>query len=126
MNKEVSKTTLPIVEMAKENEEFRQVLWTGDSTQLVLMAIPAGGEIGGEVHEGHDQLLYFVEGQGEATIGDTSVPVQSGDVSIVPSGTFHNFRNTGSAMLKLYTTYSPPEHAPGTEHETKREADADE
>lgn len=124
--KEVSKTTLPIVEMAKENEEFRQVLWTGKNTQLVLMAIPAGGEIGGEVHEGHDQLLYFVEGEGEATIGDIKAAVQSGDVSIVPSGTYHNFRNTGTVMLKLYTTYCPPEHAPGTEHETKSEADADE
>ncbi|MCA1778480.1 MAG: cupin domain-containing protein [Xanthomonadaceae bacterium] len=124
--KEVRETTLPIVKMAKENDDFRQVLWTGDNTQLVLMAIPAGGEIGGEVHQGHDQLLYFVEGEGEATIGDTKVAVGAGEVSIVPSGTFHNFRNTGSVMLKLYTTYSPPEHAPGTEHETKQQADADE
>jgi len=124
--KEVNETTLPIVKMAKENDEFRQVLWTGDNTQLVLMAIPAGGEIGGEVHEGHDQLLYFVEGEGQATIGDTKVSVGAGEVSIVPSGTFHNFRNTGDGMLKLYTTYSPPEHAPGTEHETKKQADADE
>ncbi len=122
---EVNKTTLPIVQMAKDNNEFRQVLWTGDNTQLVLMAIPEGGEIGGEVHEGHDQLLYFVQGNGEAKIGDSTVPVQSGDVTIVPSGTFHNFRNTGSAMLKLYTTYCPPEHPPGTEHETKKQADSD-
>ena len=121
---EVRRTTLPVVEMAKSNEEFRQVLWTGDHTQLVLMAIPEGGEIGGEVHEGHDQLLYFVSGEGEATIGETKVPVKAGDVSIVPSGTFHNFRNTGNGMFKLYTTYCPPEHAPGTEHETKQEADA--
>ncbi|SFR61168.1 Mannose-6-phosphate isomerase, cupin superfamily [Marinobacter daqiaonensis] len=124
--KEVRRTTLPIVEMARENTEFRQVIWTGDNTQLVLMAIPEGGEIGGEVHEGHDQLLYFVEGEGEATIGDTRVAVRPGDVSIVPSGSYHNFRNAGSTMLKLYTTYCPPEHAPGTEHETKQQADADE
>jgi mannose-6-phosphate isomerase-like protein (cupin superfamily) len=124
--KEVRQTTLPIVEMTKENEEFRQVLWTGENTQLVLMAIPTGGEIGGEVHEGHDQLLYFVEGNGEANIGETTVHIKAGDVSIVPSGVYHNFRNTGSEMLKLYTTYCPPEHAPGTEHETKGEADAEE
>ncbi|MDI9244679.1 cupin domain-containing protein [Marinobacter sp. CHS3-4] len=124
--KETRRTTLPIVELARQNDEFRQVLWTGDNTQLVLMAIPEGGEIGGEVHEGHDQLLYFVEGEGEATIGEVIAPVKAGDVSIVPSGTFHNFRNIGSGMLKLYTTYCPPEHAPGTEHETKKVADADE
>lgn len=123
---ETRKLSLPVVTLARENEEFRKVLWTGDKTQLVLMAIPESGEIGGEVHDGHDQLLYFVAGSGVAKIGEVESNIADGDVSIVPSGTFHNFRNTGSGMLKLFTTYSPPEHAPGTEHETKAEADADE
>jgi mannose-6-phosphate isomerase-like protein (cupin superfamily) len=122
---ETQKLSLPVVELARQNVEFRKVLWTGDKTQLVLMAIPEGGEIGGEVHEGHDQLLYFVAGSGLAKIGETESAVSDGDVSIVPSGVFHNFRNTGSGMLKLFTTYSPPEHEPGTEHATKAEADAD-
>ena len=120
---ETEKLTLPVVRLARENDDFRKVLWTGEQAQLVLMAIPEGGEIGGEVHEGHDQLLYFVSGQGVAKIGDVEMPVAEGDVSIVPSGKFHNFRNTGSGMLRLYTTYSPPEHAPGTQHETKAEAE---
>jgi mannose-6-phosphate isomerase-like protein (cupin superfamily) len=70
-------------------------------------------------------LLYFVAGSGVARIGETECEIADGDVSIVPSGVFHNFRNTGSGMLKLFTTYSPPEHEPGTEHDTKAEADAD-
>lgn len=119
---EINKTTLPIVRMAKDNDEFRKVLWTGESSQLVLMAVPAGDEIGGEVHEGHDQLLWFVDGEGLAKIGEREERVGAGDVSIVPSGTWHNFKNTGSGMLRLYTTYSPPEHEPGTEHETKQDA----
>ncbi|WP_371059573.1 cupin domain-containing protein [Rhodosalinus sp. 5P4] len=123
---ETQKLTLPVVRMARDNDEFRKVIWTGGNAQLVLMAIPEGGEIGGEVHEGHDQLLYFVAGSGVAKIGETELDVADGDVSIVPSGTFHNFRNTGSGMLKLFTTYSPPEHEAGTEHATKAEADADE
>ena len=122
---ETSKLTLPIARLARDNDEFRRVLWTGDRTQLVLMAIPEGGEIGGEVHEGHDQLLWFVAGTGEARIGETTGPISEGDVAIVPSGAFHNFRNTGAGMLKLYTTYSPPEHEAGTEHATKAEADAE-
>lgn len=122
---EVQKLTVPVVDMARENDQFRHVIWTGENTQLVLMAIPEGGEIGGEVHEGHDQLLYFVEGTGLAKIGDAEFEVTDGDVSIVPSGTFHNFRNTGTGMLKLFTTYSPPEHDAGTKHETKAEADAE-
>ena len=123
---ETKELTMPVVELARANDEFRKVLWTGEQTQLVLMAIPEGGEIGGEVHEGHDQLLYVVAGSGVARIGETETEIADGDVSIVPSGVFHNFRNTGSGMLKLFTTYSPPEHEPGTEHETKAEADADE
>lgn len=123
---ETQKLSLPVVELARQNDEFRQVLWTGEMTQLVLMAIPEGGEIGGEVHNGHDQLLYFVAGSGLAKIGETESEIADGDVSIVPSGVFHNFRNTGAGMLKLFTTYSPPEHEPGTEHATKAEADADE
>jgi len=122
---ETKKLTLPVVEQARRNDEFRQVIWTGKQTQLVLMAIPEGGEIGGEVHEGHDQLLYFVAGKGRAVIGETSYDVAEGDVSIVPSGSFHNFKNTGAGMLRLFTTYSPPEHEPGTEHETKAQADAE-
>lgn len=120
---ETSKTTLPIVKMAEDNTEFRRVIWTGEQCQLVLMAIAEGDEIGGEVHEGHDQLLWFVEGRGRARIGENEHDVQAGDVSIVPSGTWHNFRNTGSGMLKLYTTYSPPEHEPGTEHPSKDDAE---
>ena len=120
---ETQKLTLAVVDLAGKNDEFRKVLWTGDKTQLVLMAIPEGGEIGDEVHEGHDQLLYFVAATGVAKIGDVETTVADGDVSIVPLGVFHNFRNTGSGMLKLFTTYSPPEHAPGTEQATKRDAD---
>ncbi len=119
---ETQEMTLPVVDLARENDEFRNVLWTGDKTQLVLMAIPEGGEIGGEVHEGHDQLLYCVAGTGVARIGDVETDIADGDVGIVPSGVF---RNTGSGMLKLFTTYSPPEHEPGSENATKAEADAD-
>jgi mannose-6-phosphate isomerase-like protein (cupin superfamily) len=120
---ETEKLTLPVVDLARENDEFRQVIWTGENAQLVLMAIPEGEEIGGEVHEGHDQLLYFVAGTGLARIGEVETEVADGDASIVPSGTFHNFRNTGTGMLKLFTTYSPPEHPPGTEHATKADAE---
>ncbi len=120
---ESNRLTLPIAQLARDNDEFRKVLWTGDESQLVLMAIPEGEEIGGEVHEGHDQLLYFVAGEGRAKIGDTEMDVAAGDVSIVPSGHYHNFRNTGEGMLKLYTTYSPPEHEPGTEHATRADAE---
>jgi mannose-6-phosphate isomerase-like protein (cupin superfamily) len=124
--KETDNTTLPIVQMAKDNDKFRKVVMTGEKTQVVLMAIPEGSEIGAETHEGHDQVLIFVEGTGKAIIGKTETSVGEGYLSFVPSGAYHNFINDGSGPLKLYTTYSPPEHEPGVEHETKAEADADE
>ncbi|QCO57764.1 cupin domain-containing protein (plasmid) [Pseudorhodobacter turbinis] len=118
--------TPPVVDLARENEEFRKGLWTGDKTQMVLMAIPEGGEIGGEVYHGNDPLLYFVAGTGVARIGDVEMDIANGEVGIGPSGVFHNFRNTRSGMLKLSTPYSPPEHEPGAQHATKAEAEADE
>ncbi len=122
--KETDKTTLPIVQMAKDNDDFRKVVKTGGKMQVVLMAIPAGSEIGAETHEGHDQVLIFVEGSGKAMIGDTETAVREGDLSFVPSGAYHNFINDGAGPLKLYTMYAPPEHDAGVRHGTKAEADA--
>ena len=109
--------------LAEENENFRQVLFTTELSQLVLMAIPAGEEIGEEVHEGIDQVLAFVAGRGEALMEGESIPVRAGSVFVVPAGTRHNFIATGNEALKLYTVYTPPEHPDGTIHRTKQEAD---
>lgn len=100
-----------IEQVARENPDFRRVLWTGGHAQLVVMTIPSGGEIGEEVHEGTDQILTFVSGEGEADLDGHTHPVDAGDQCIVPAGARHNFRNTGQEPLVLYTVYSPPEHA---------------
>ena len=112
-----------VVRLAEENENFRQVLFTTELSQLVLMAIPAGEEIGEEAHEGIDQVLAFVAGEGKAVIEGESISVRAGSVFVVPAGTRHNFIATGSEPLKLYTVYTPPEHPDGTVHRTKEEAD---
>ena len=112
-----------ITMLAEENENFRQVLFTTGLSQLVLMAIPAGEEIGEETHEGIDQVLVFVSGEGRAVIEGETLSVRAGSLVVVPSGTRHNFIATGEEPLKLYTVYTPPEHADGTLHRTKEEAD---
>jgi mannose-6-phosphate isomerase-like protein (cupin superfamily) len=109
--------------LAEENENFRQVLFTTELSQLVLMAIQAGEEIGEETHEGVDQVLAFVAGEGEAVIEGERLAVRAGSVVVVPAGTRHNFVATGGSPLKLYTVYTPPEHPDGTIHPTKAEAD---
>jgi mannose-6-phosphate isomerase-like protein (cupin superfamily) len=113
-----------IATIAEQSADFRRVLWTGQHSQLVIMTIPAGGEIGEEVHEGIDQILTFVSGTGEAKVGGQTKKVNQGDLMAVPSGKKHNFVNTGPNPLVLYTVYAPPEHADGAVHRTKEEADA--
>ena len=108
---------------AEKSPDFRRVLWTGEHSQLVIMTIPPGGEIGEEVHEDTDQILTFVSGTGEATVSGTKKQVTSGDLVVVPAGKKHNFVNTGPNPLILYTVYGPPEHAEGAVHHTKEEAD---
>jgi mannose-6-phosphate isomerase-like protein (cupin superfamily) len=113
-----------IATVAEQSADFRRVLWTGKHTQLVIMTIPPGGEIGEEVHPDTDQVLTFVSGTGEASVGGETRPIAQGDLVVVPAGERHNFRNTGVIPLVLYTIYGPPEHADGVVHATKAEADA--
>ncbi len=109
---------------ALDNTYFRQVLETGDNTQIVVMSIPPGGEIGEEVHDKEDQILYFVAGSGEAILEGETQAIEESDIVLVHHGTNHNFKNTGKDDLKIITTYSPPHHPSGTIHKTKKEADA--
>jgi mannose-6-phosphate isomerase-like protein (cupin superfamily) len=113
-----------IVKRAKSNSYFREVLATGPHSQVVVMSIPPGGEIGAEVHPGIDQVLVFVQGEGQAILNGEKSVVSVDRLVQVPAGTRHNFVNTGKTDLRLYTIYAPPEHAPGTIHKTKAEADA--
>lgn len=113
-----------ISEVARENPDFRRVLWTGEHAQIVAMTIPVGGEIGDEVHESTDQILTFVSGTGTADLAGHSHDIGAGDQCAVPAGTRHNFRNTGDEPLVLYTVYSPPEHATDGVFATKEDADA--
>ena len=109
---------------AEKSPDFRRVLWTGEHSQLVIMTIPPGGEIGEEVHEDVDQILTFVSGTGKAVVSGAEKNVAQGDLVVVPAGKKHNFLNTGPNPLILYTVYGPPEHADGAVHATKEEADA--
>jgi mannose-6-phosphate isomerase-like protein (cupin superfamily) len=111
-----------IATVAEQSADFRRVLWTGRHTQLVIMTIPPGGEIGDETHEHTDQILTFVSGTGEADVAGQTRHVAQGDLVVVPAGTPHNFRNTGVNALVLYTVYGPPEHSDGTVHATREEA----
>jgi mannose-6-phosphate isomerase-like protein (cupin superfamily) len=112
-----------IAEAARSNEAFRRVLHTTGHAQLVVMTLQPGEDIGAEVHEHNDQILTFVEGRVRAEVAGKTSEVGPGDVVVVPAGTEHNFTNIGDDRARLYTLYSPPDHAPDTVHETKAEAE---
>ena len=109
------------------NTDYRRVLYTGKYSQLVLMSLKPGEEIGEEVHDDVDQFFRFEEGEGEVVIDGVRSPVKDGSGVVVPSGARHNVVNTSKdTPLKLYTIYSPPEHQDGVVRKTKKEADEQE
>ena len=113
-----------IEKLSLENENFRKVLYTDKNSQLVLMSLLAGEEIGEEVHD-VDQFLRVEQGVGTAILSGISRDIIDGSVIIVPAGTSHNVINTGSNPMKLYTLYMPPRHRDGVIHKTRAEAEAD-
>lgn len=114
-----------LVAATRTNKDFRRVLRTGDHLQVVAMTIAPGESIGAETHPDHDQVLFFVDGEGEAVLDGESSPVGPGDFVFVHAGVHHDFRNTGDTPLRIATAYAPPEHEPGTVHPTKQDAEAD-
>jgi mannose-6-phosphate isomerase-like protein (cupin superfamily) len=110
-----------------KNTDFRRVLYTGKFSQLVLMCLKPGEEIGEETHDDVDQFFRFEEGEGVVTIDGVEHAVKDGSAVIVPNGAKHNVLNTSrTADLKLYTIYSPPEHQDGIVRKTREEAMAEE
>ena len=107
------------------NDNFRKVLFTAPHSQLVLMSLLPGEEIGTEVHPEVDQFFRFEAGQGKSILNGEELLFKANDVLIVPAGTNHNIINTSTTEpLKLYTIYSPANHPGGTIHKTKAEAEA--
>jgi mannose-6-phosphate isomerase-like protein (cupin superfamily) len=116
----------PIEDLTVENEYFRQVLFTGEHMQLVVMCLQPGEEIGNEMHADVDQFFRIEAGEATFVLNNADKQVaHDGDAVVVPAGIWHNVINTSATeKLKLYTVYTPPEHADGTVHKTKAEADA--
>lgn len=111
------------------NDTFRTVLFTGEHTQLTVMRIGPGEDIGREAHDTNDQFLRIEQGSARVELGssedaiDEAYDVEADWAVIVPAGVWHNVVNTGDGELKLYSLYSPPEHPDGTVHRTKAEAE---
>lgn len=110
--------------IATENANFRQVLYTAEHCQLVVMSLKPGEDIGVEVHK-LDQFFRVEEGSGEAVLDDVRSDIRAGFAVLVPAGTEHNIINTGKVPLKLYTLYAPPNHRDGVVHAMRADAEKD-
>lgn len=113
------------------NTLFRDTLWTGEHLQLTVMSIPTGGDIGLEIHPTTDQFLRIEQGSGKCEMGpaeddlDFVRDVADDDIIMVPAGVWHNVTNVGDTDMKVYTLYGPPDHVPGTQHRTQKDAQKD-
>jgi mannose-6-phosphate isomerase-like protein (cupin superfamily) len=114
-----------IIIEAIQNEFFRKVLFTGTKSQLVVMSIPVGQEIGEETHAHVEQTLFFLSGVCTSVLDGIEHICSAGDVVVVSPGVTHNFINSGEEPVKLYTVYSPANHIDGRIHETKKDAEED-
>jgi mannose-6-phosphate isomerase-like protein (cupin superfamily) len=116
-----------IEKLTLQNTYFRQVLYTGQHTQLVIMSLLPNEEIGTEVHTIVDQFFRVEAGEGKIIMNGEERTIKDGDAFVIPAETKHNVINTSTNQaLKLYTLYSPPHHKDGIIHKTKQEAEADE
>jgi mannose-6-phosphate isomerase-like protein (cupin superfamily) len=119
-----------VTKITLDNDNFRTVVFTGEHTQLTLMSLAPGEEIGWEAHGHLDQFLRLEQGKARVDLGktqedvDESHEVENDWAFIVPAGVWHNVVNIGNGAVKLYSLYSPPEHPAGTIHKTKAQADA--
>jgi mannose-6-phosphate isomerase-like protein (cupin superfamily) len=114
-----------ILQAAGSNDAYRRVLFTGARSQTVLMTIPNGQDIGMEVHPNVEQLIFIASGQGKAILNGAESALGPGDLLVITPGTRHDVVNTGTAPLRIYTVYVPPNHIDGRVQQTKAEAWAD-
>lgn len=123
-------SVLDLEQAALRNTDFRRAVWTGAHLQATLMSIPAGGEIGLEVHPDNDQFLRVEQGTGTVKMGAAkdsltlTASLFPGSAVFVPAGTWHNVVSRGCQAMKLYTIYAPPHHPAGTVHRTQADAQA--
>ncbi len=103
------------------NQSFRKVIYTAKYSQLVVMSLKPGEEIGMEVHE-VDQFIKIESGEGTAVLDGVEYDIADGSAIIISAGSKHDIVNNSNRDMKLYTVYSPPEHRDGVEHESKEDA----
>ena len=114
-----------VLDEARKNEAYRRILFTGARSQLALMTIPPGGDIGLESHAHVEQVIFIASGQGKAIVNGADTPIGAGHVLVATPNARHNIVNTGTEPLRIYTVYTPPNHLDGRLHPARADAEND-
>jgi mannose-6-phosphate isomerase-like protein (cupin superfamily) len=114
-----------IEKLSRENEYFRDVVYTAKHMQLVVMNLNPEKDIGEETHD-VDQFVRCEAGNGKVILNGEEHEISDGSAVIIPAGVKHNVINlSATEHLKLYTLYAPPHHRDGVVHETKTQSQED-
>ena len=109
----------------RENDYFREVLFTGPRSQLVVMSLQPGEDTVLETYLDTDQFICVEAGNGKAIVDGLVYELKPGSALVIPAGTDYNIINTSTTeALKLSTVYIPPDYAEGTIHKSKSESTA--
>jgi len=93
---------------AKKNLRFHRVIYEGKFSDLAVMSLAPGAELGEEAHKNTDEILFVVKGKGEVTLDGRREQIRRHDAIFVASGEDHNLKNVGLKDLKLLCVCSPP------------------
>jgi mannose-6-phosphate isomerase-like protein (cupin superfamily) len=122
----IPSAVIDIVAEARRNNYYRRVVYTGELSQLVVMALRPNEEIGREIHREVEQSIFIVEGSGRFVAYGRQRIVRPGDAIVITPGTRHNLiAESGPLSLRLFTIYTPPNHIDGRIHRTRADAEAD-
>ncbi|KKT84412.1 MAG: hypothetical protein UW81_C0002G0032 [Candidatus Giovannonibacteria bacterium GW2011_GWC2_44_9] len=70
-----------IEKLSLENENFRKVLYTAKNSQLVVMSLKSGEDIGEEIHQ-LDQFIRCESGEGKAVLDGVPHEIEDGFVVV--------------------------------------------
>jgi mannose-6-phosphate isomerase-like protein (cupin superfamily) len=99
-----------IYDKVRSNNNWKSAFATGAQAQVVFMSVsPAtnpNNEIGMETHK-FDQIIFVVEGNGNAVLNGKTSAIKEGDMIFIPLGTAHNIVNLNKDKeLKILSVYS--------------------
>jgi quercetin dioxygenase-like cupin family protein len=110
-------------QMVRDGREFRRVVMTEPEIQVVIMSLKPKQVLKPEVHSGAQMFVVLEGGITVIDVGRKAEKhVGEGGIVLIRTGTNHSvIADDGVKETKVFTTYTPPQHAASTIHMTDPE-----